>query len=71
MDSPERYGRVESEEDQTLHRGEKSRVFTSFGMKKYYVCLERINRRLVNILDGLELHTEHTYSEPKKWIRGK
>ncbi|KAH0468933.1 hypothetical protein IEQ34_002165 [Dendrobium chrysotoxum] len=25
-------------------------------MKKNYVCLERINRRLVNILDSLELH---------------
>ncbi|KAL0920011.1 hypothetical protein M5K25_009111 [Dendrobium thyrsiflorum] len=25
-------------------------------MKKDYVCIKRINRRLVNILDGLELH---------------
>ncbi|KAH0461647.1 hypothetical protein IEQ34_009222 [Dendrobium chrysotoxum] len=34
----------------------KQRVFISFSMKKDYACLERINRRLVNILDGLELH---------------
>ncbi|PKU85269.1 hypothetical protein MA16_Dca010428 [Dendrobium catenatum] len=32
------------------------RVLTSFCIKKDYVCLERINRRFVNILDGLELH---------------
>ncbi|KAH0461795.1 hypothetical protein IEQ34_009370 [Dendrobium chrysotoxum] len=77
----------------------KQRVFRRYCMKKDYVCLERINRRLVNILDGLELHIgvfnsmeqkkivqfiydlqnrgrnkelgEHTYSEPKKWMRGK
>ncbi|KAI0501440.1 hypothetical protein KFK09_016385 [Dendrobium nobile] len=75
------------------------RVLTGFCIKKDYVCLERINRRFVNILDGLELHVgifnsmeqkeivqfiydlqnrgrknelgDHTYSEPKKWMRGK
>ncbi|KAH0456249.1 hypothetical protein IEQ34_014156 [Dendrobium chrysotoxum] len=78
---------------------ERKRVFNRFYMKKDYVCLERINRRIVNILDGLQLHIgvfnsmeqkeivqfiydlqnrgrnnelgEHTYSEPKKWMRGK
>ncbi|KAH0466144.1 hypothetical protein IEQ34_006247 [Dendrobium chrysotoxum] len=34
----------------------KQRIFTSFSMKKDYICLERINRILVNILHGLELH---------------
>ncbi|KAH0468894.1 hypothetical protein IEQ34_002126 [Dendrobium chrysotoxum] len=34
----------------------KQRFIKSFCMKKDYVCFERINRRLVNILDGLELH---------------
>ncbi|KAL0912203.1 hypothetical protein M5K25_018163 [Dendrobium thyrsiflorum] len=78
---------------------EGERVIKRFCNKKDYVCLERINTRLVNILDGLELHIgvfnsmeqkeivqfiydlqnrgrnnqlgEHTYSEPKKWMRGK
>ncbi|KAH0449850.1 hypothetical protein IEQ34_020542 [Dendrobium chrysotoxum] len=49
----------------------KQRFIKSFYIKKDYVCLERINRRLVNNLDGLELHIEHTYSEPKKLMRGK
>ncbi|KAH0470819.1 hypothetical protein IEQ34_000542 [Dendrobium chrysotoxum] len=35
---------------------ERKRVFNRFYMKKDYVCLERINRRIVNILDGLQLH---------------
>ncbi|KAI0497086.1 hypothetical protein KFK09_023414 [Dendrobium nobile] len=74
-------------------------VFQRFYMKNDHVCLERINGRIVNILDGLQLHFgvfnsteqkeivqfiydlqnkgrnnelgEHTYSEPKKWMRGK
>ncbi|KAH0450367.1 hypothetical protein IEQ34_021059 [Dendrobium chrysotoxum] len=78
---------------------ERKQVFNRFYMKKDYVCLERINRRIVNILDGLQLYIgvfnsmeqkeivqfiydlqnrgrnnelgEHTYSEPKKWMRGK
>ncbi|KAL0926413.1 hypothetical protein M5K25_002644 [Dendrobium thyrsiflorum] len=35
---------------------EGERVIKRFCNKKDYVCLERINTRLVNILDSLELH---------------
>ncbi|KAG0496127.1 hypothetical protein HPP92_000818 [Vanilla planifolia] len=83
-----------------LSREQRERIrFTSLGRKKDFVCLERIDGKVVNILEGLELHTgvfsaaeqkrivdfvyelqkqgrnnelgEHTYSEPKKWMRGK
>ncbi|XP_073310382.1 RNA demethylase ALKBH9B-like [Primulina huaijiensis] len=73
--------------------------FGSVKRKKDFICLERVDGRLVNILDGLELHTgvfstaeqtrivryveqlqemgrndqlkDRTYSEPRKWMRGK
>ncbi|KAH0460230.1 hypothetical protein IEQ34_010893 [Dendrobium chrysotoxum] len=35
---------------------DRKQVFKRFYMKKDYVCLDRINRRIVNILDGLQLH---------------
>lgn len=69
------------------------------GSKKDFVCIERIDGRDMNVLQGLELHTqvfnadeqrnivkyvhklqkmgrnghfrERTYSEPRKWMRGK
>lgn len=31
--------------------------FKSVGRKKDFICLERVKGKLVNILDGLELHT--------------
>lgn len=67
--------------------------------KKDFMCMERVKGRMVNVLQGLELHTgvfsvaeqqrivdyvyelqekgrnrelrERTYSEPRKWMRGK
>lgn len=67
--------------------------------KKDFKCMERVNGRLVNVLQGLELHTgvfsaaeqqnivnsvyelqekgrkgqlrARTYSEPRKWMKGK
>ncbi|PKA57432.1 alkylated DNA repair protein alkB like 5 [Apostasia shenzhenica] len=83
-----------------LSREQRERIrFTNVGRKKDFVCLERVDGRIVNILDGLELHSgvfsvaeqkkivgfvyelqergknkelgEHTYSEPRKWMRGK
>lgn len=83
-----------------LSRDQRERIrFSIVRRKKDFVCLERLNGRLVNILDGLELHTsvfsaaeqkrivdfvyelqergknnefgEHTYSAPRKWMRGK
>ncbi|XP_061337200.1 RNA demethylase ALKBH9B-like [Gastrolobium bilobum] len=67
--------------------------------KKDFSCIDRVNGREINVLQGLELHTgvfnsleqnkiveciyrlewrgkqgklrERTYSEPKKWMRGK
>ncbi|KAH9319326.1 hypothetical protein KI387_021095, partial [Taxus chinensis] len=69
------------------------------GRKRDFLCLERINGKMVNIMQGLELHTsvfsiakqkrivdlvyevqeqgkkkplkEHTYSKPRKWMKGK
>ncbi|KAL0905717.1 hypothetical protein M5K25_024155 [Dendrobium thyrsiflorum] len=61
---------------------EEKRVIKRFCIKKDYVCLERINTRLVNILDGLELHigvfnsmeqkeiSIHILNQ-KKWMCGK
>lgn len=83
-----------------LSRDEREYIrFTQLGRKKDFVCIERINGKPVNILEGLELHTgvfsaaeqrrlvafiyqlqeqgrkkqlrERTYSEPRKWMRGK
>lgn len=83
-----------------LSREERELIrFTRVGRKKDFICLERIDGRIVNILEGLELHTGvfsaaeqrrivdfvydlqekgrnnefggHTYSEPRKWMRGK
>jgi alkylated DNA repair dioxygenase AlkB len=83
-----------------LSRDEREYIrFTQLGRKKDFVCLERINGKPMNILEGLELHTgvfnaaeqrrlvafiyqlqeqgrkkqfrERTYSEPRKWMRGK
>lgn len=83
-----------------LSRDEREYIrFTQVGRKKDFVCVERINGKPVNILEGLELHTgifsaaeqrrlvafiyeiqeqgrkkqlrERTYSEPRKWMRGK
>ncbi|XP_020590662.1 uncharacterized protein LOC110031672 [Phalaenopsis equestris] len=96
---------AEEKEDVNLKKIKPSRElrerirFTNVGRKKDFVCLERIDGRKVNILEGLELHTgvfsaaeqrrivdavynlqekgrnnefeEHTYSEPRKWMRGK
>ncbi|GLJ44270.1 hypothetical protein SUGI_0926090 [Cryptomeria japonica] len=73
--------------------------FMRVGRKKDYACIERVNGRPVNIVQGLELHTgvfsaaeqkrivdfiyqvqqqgrnkqlkERTYSEPRKWMKGK
>lgn len=78
--------------------GEEKR-FSMVRRKKDFKCMERVKGRLVNVLEGLELHTgvfsaaeqkrivdyvyelqdkgrkrqlrERTYSEPKKWMRGK
>ncbi|XP_073041217.1 RNA demethylase ALKBH9B-like [Primulina eburnea] len=73
--------------------------FGSVKRKKDFECLERVTGRIVNVLDGLELHTgvfsaaeqsrivryveelqemgrsdqlkDRTYSQPRKWMRGK
>ncbi|KAH9298274.1 hypothetical protein KI387_029956, partial [Taxus chinensis] len=73
--------------------------FKQVGRKKDFMCFERVNGKLVNIVQGLELHTsvfsaaeqkrivdfiyklqqqgrekqlrERTYSEPRKWMKGK
>ncbi|ONK57249.1 uncharacterized protein A4U43_C10F18130 [Asparagus officinalis] len=73
--------------------------FSMVRRKKDFRCMERVRGRLVNVLEGLELHTgvfsveeqkkivdyvydiqekgrkgmlrERTYSEPRKWMRGK
>ncbi|KAK8942550.1 hypothetical protein KSP39_PZI009547 [Platanthera zijinensis] len=83
-----------------LSRDQREQIrFSIVRRKKDFVYLERLNGRTVNILDGLELHTdvfsaaeqkrivdfvyelqergknnefgEHTYSAPRKWMRGK
>eukprot|EP01018_Ginkgo_biloba_P039393 Gb_01413 [translate_table: standard] len=88
------------EQKRVLSRDEREYIrFMQVGRKKDFVCLERINGKLINILEALELHTcvfsaaeqkrmidfiyelqergrkkqlrERTYSEPRKWMRGK
>lgn len=83
-----------------LSREERERTrFSQIGRKKNFVHIEKINGKPINILKGLELHTEvfnsdeqkkivdniyklqrmgqkgqlkeRTYSEPRKWMRGK
>ncbi|XP_047173329.1 RNA demethylase ALKBH9B-like [Vigna umbellata] len=77
----------------------KERIRYSLVCRKDFTFVERINRRHINVLQGLELHTEvfneleqrkivewiyrlqwrgqqgklkdRTYSEPRKWMRGK
>ncbi|KAK8942926.1 hypothetical protein KSP39_PZI009532 [Platanthera zijinensis] len=72
---------------------------SKLGRKKDFKYMERVRGRLINVLEGLELHTgvfsaaeqrrivnciydfqergrkgqlrERTYSEPRKWMRGK
>ncbi|ERN08633.1 hypothetical protein AMTRI_Chr11g98830 [Amborella trichopoda] len=84
----------------SLSRDDRERIrLLQVGRKKDFVCVERVNGKMVNILQGLELHTrvfsaaeqnrivdyvhslqemgrknqlrERTYSEPRKWMRGK
>uniref|UniRef100_A0A7C9EAK7 Uncharacterized protein n=1 Tax=Opuntia streptacantha TaxID=393608 RepID=A0A7C9EAK7_OPUST len=78
---------------------EEWRRFSQVGRKKNFVLNERVNGKLINVVQGLELHTgvfspeeqkkivesvyeyqrmgrkgelmERTYSEPRKWMRGK
>lgn len=41
-----------------LSREQRERIrFTNVKRKKDYICLERVNGKFVNILDGLELHS--------------
>ncbi|PKU65928.1 alkylated DNA repair protein alkB 5 [Dendrobium catenatum] len=41
-----------------LSREQRERIrFSSVGRKKDFVCLERIDGKIVNILEGIELHT--------------
>ncbi|KAJ7539713.1 hypothetical protein O6H91_11G106200 [Diphasiastrum complanatum] len=86
------------EENKAVEQREWMR-FQEVVAKKDFVCLERIKGRLVNVAEGLELHTgilnvpeqerlvafalelqnrgrnnelmDRTYSEPRKWMRGK
>ncbi|WCJ18294.1 oxidoreductase 2OG-Fe(II) oxygenase family protein [Euphorbia peplus] len=86
--------------DNGLQEEQKEQIrFSSVGRKKNFSCVERVNGKSTNVLEGLELHTkvfnseeqkkivecvydlqnvarkgqlrERTYSEPKKWMRGK
>lgn len=42
-----------------LSREQRERIrFTNVTRKKDYICLERVNGKFVNILDGLELHCD-------------
>lgn len=41
-----------------LSRDQREHIrFTNVKRKKDYICLERVNGRLLNILEGLELHS--------------
>ncbi|KDP38875.1 hypothetical protein JCGZ_05032 [Jatropha curcas] len=91
---------VSSMTDNGLSEEQKEQIrFSKVGKKKDFVCIERVNGKSTNILQGLELHTKvfnaeeqkkivecvynlqrmgqkrqlraRTYSEPKKWMRGK
>lgn len=49
---------VKSASKPVLSRDQREYIrFTSVKRKKDFACFERINMKLVNILDGLELHT--------------
>ncbi|ERN01658.1 uncharacterized protein LOC18429743 isoform X1 [Amborella trichopoda] len=54
----------------SMSRDERERIrFMQVQRKKAYVCLERVNGRLVNILQGLELHTGvFSVAEQKKIV---
>ncbi|TKY71347.1 RNA demethylase ALKBH5 [Spatholobus suberectus] len=83
-----------------LSEEQKERIrYSRVQSKKDFTCIERINGRHINVLQGLELHTgvfnaveqskivewiyrlqwrgqqgklrDRTYSEPRKWMRGK
>lgn len=50
-------GKVRLKKDE-ISRDQRERIrFTSVGRKKDFVCLERIDGKIVNILEGIELHT--------------
>ncbi|XP_065872177.1 RNA demethylase ALKBH9B-like [Euphorbia lathyris] len=86
--------------DNGLSEEQKEQIrFSNVGRKKNFSCVERVNGKSTNVLEGLQLHTkvfnaqeqnkivecvynlqnvgrkgqlrERTYSEPKKWMRGK
>lgn len=49
---------VKSTPKTELSREQRERIrFTNVKRKKDYICLERVNGKFVNILDGLELHS--------------
>ncbi|KAK1439196.1 hypothetical protein QVD17_05012 [Tagetes erecta] len=50
---------VKSDRKLELSRDQRERIrFTNVTRKKDYICLERVNGKIVNILDGLELHCD-------------
>lgn len=49
---------VKSTPKPELSREQRERIrFTNVKRKKDFICLERVNGKFVNILDGLELHS--------------
>uniref|UniRef100_A0A0D6QUJ5 Fe2OG dioxygenase domain-containing protein n=1 Tax=Araucaria cunninghamii TaxID=56994 RepID=A0A0D6QUJ5_ARACU len=103
IESEERRREEQEQEEppkRVLSRDEREYIrFMAVGRKKDFMCFERVNGKLVNVVQGLELHTgvfsaaeqnrivdfiyqvqeqgrkkqlrERTYSEPRKWMRGK
>ncbi|KAJ1435009.1 Oxoglutarate/iron-dependent dioxygenase [Sesbania bispinosa] len=89
-----------SSSENELSEEQKERIrYSQVHSKKDFTCIERVNGRDINVLQGLELHTgvfnvmeqnkiveciyrlqwrgkqgklrDRTYSEPRKWMRGK
>lgn len=51
-------GRMKVTRKPELSREQRERIrFTNVKRKKDFICLERVNGKIVNILDGLELHS--------------
>ncbi|KAK8919186.1 hypothetical protein KSP39_PZI021544 [Platanthera zijinensis] len=48
---------IEGEKEEVFGEQREGIGFSRVGRKKDFVCLERIDGRIVNILEGLELHT--------------
>ncbi|CAM6058670.1 unnamed protein product [Sphagnum tenellum] len=88
----------EEEEELSVAEREQRRLL-GLKVRKDFMCMERVDGRLLNVVEGLELHMgvfsaaeqtrlvnmvydfqtkgrqqqlqERTYSEPRKWMRGK